>query len=262
MTSVLALLFYLSYIYCLLMDNQFLPIEPKKDTSITIKRQIERGAVSKAIYMVTDLFEDSEPLKSALRNSAVDILKDKGVQYTTNLKSLLILSREIGLVSDINIDILVRAINSIEESVNPSEKNVDLSNVLKINKDMNVVPDTDSKIDTIIEEGDKEETQVPSESENLDTATRTYKTVPEPVVTKKPERPTPSVSMSTTLDIGTRRKKILEVVRSKGQATIHEFTQSIQGCSSKTIQRELTSLVLSGTLKKTGERRWSKYSLR
>jgi predicted HTH transcriptional regulator len=81
-------------------------------------------------------------------------------------------------------------------------------------------------------------------------------------IDEKPTVQKSIISTVTALDIGARRKKILEVVKSKGQATIHEFIQSIQGCSSKTIQRELTSLVLSGTLKKTGERRWSKYSMR
>lgn len=230
------------------MDNQFLSIEPKKDTTITTKRQIERGAISKAIYMVTDLFEEGEPLKSALRNTAVEILKDNDIRQTTNLKSMLILSREIGLVSELNVQILLRAIEGVEVGSKASGNIVDISGVLKATPEHSgakVIEDTIYSATPPPVEISKTEAQVIST---------------EPI--KKPERPTPTVSMSTTLDIGTRRKKILEVVRSKGQATIHEFTQSIQGCSSKTIQRELTSLVLSGTLKKTGERRWSKYSLR
>ena len=72
-----------------------------------------------------------------------------------------------------------------------------------------------------------------------------------------------SMSVSVPgMDIGSRRKKILEIVKAKGQVTINEFIDAIHGCSSKTIQRELTSLVLSGTLRKSGERRWSKYSLK
>jgi predicted HTH transcriptional regulator len=65
-----------------------------------------------------------------------------------------------------------------------------------------------------------------------------------------------------SMDIGSRRKRILEIVKARGAVTINEFIEAIKGISSKTIQRELTSLVLSGTLKKTGERRWSKYSLK
>lgn len=247
------------------MDNQFLSVEPKKDTSITTKRQIERGAVSKAIYMVTDLFEDGEPLKLALRNAAVDILKDKGIGYTSNLKSLLILSKEIGYISQINTDILIRAINSIEEGVQSPTQNMDISNILKMSpeNEIGVVSKAEVSSDSPEQAASskiEESTQPEDEVSRPQQVNEKTAVVPTPI--KKNEKPAHPSTMATTLDIGTRRKKILEVVRSKGQATIHEFIQSIQGCSSKTIQRELTSLVLSGTLKKTGERRWSKYSLR
>lgn len=248
------------------MDNQFLSVEPKKDTSITTKRQIERGAVLKAIYMVTDLFEDGEPLKLALRNAAVDMLKDKSITHTSNLKSLLILSKEIGFVSQINTDILVRAINSIEEGVQTMTQTVDISTVLKVVPESTigaVIPDVPLE-DTVQDTGESSVDIKESSKDNKFVDLQPKVAVeanPARKVEKAPQTSS-TPSMSTTLDIGTRRKKILEVVRSKGQATIHEFIQSIQGCSSKTIQRELTSLVLSGTLKKTGERRWSKYSLR
>lgn len=242
------------------MDNQFLSVEPKKDTSITTKRQIERGAVSKAVYMVTDLFEEGEPLKLALRKAAVEILKDKGVTHTSNLKSLLVLCKEIGFISQINTDILIRAINSIEEGLQMSAQGVDISTVLKVTHERQVgtIADVSTSQDSVLEIAGAEL----STKETPATQNEPKVQVEPSQSTKKIEKPIQQSSMSTTLDIGTRRKKILEVVKSKGQATIHEFIQSIQGCSSKTIQRELTSLVLSGTLKKTGERRWSKYSLR
>ncbi|MES2622835.1 MAG: hypothetical protein V4576_00330 [Patescibacteria group bacterium] len=233
------------------MDNHFLPIEPKKDTTITNKRQIERGAISKAIYMVTDLFEEKEPLRSALRDAAVDMLRYEGSEATNRLKSLLVLSKEVGLVAQINVDILLRAINSVEESVHIREQNLDISHVLKF----------ESRDDRSAD-GEVKNNSMP-EAQNEDKAYQNPKKEVEAIdIIAKVEKPLQASPIVTTLDIGTRRKKILEVVRSKGQATIHEFIESIQGCSSKTIQRELTSLVLSGTLKKTGERRWSKYSLR
>jgi predicted HTH transcriptional regulator len=141
----------------------------------------------------------------------------------------------------------VQAVSSLQDSVTTSQKEVDIHPVLNTTTE-----------DGPIERYEQDEGLV-AEKEV---------TVQQPILQKEAkvaqkvvERPL--VQQSTvTLDIGARRKKILEVVRSKGQATIHEFIESIQGCSSKTIQRELTSLVLSGTLKKTGERRWSKYSLR
>lgn len=242
------------------MDNQFLPIEQKKDTSVTNKRQIQRGAISKAIYMVTELFDDGEPLKLALRNTAVDMLKDNSSYHTLQLKSLLVLSREIGLISEMNTDIIIRAINSVEADVSTLHTKIDISSVLKQSE---VVAESHTESAPYVPSHSIDNVQNHTEITELKEVRKETVSNPETdTITKKLERPTQTQSVSTTLDIGTRRKKILEVVRSKGQATIHEFTQSIQGCSSKTIQRELTSLVLSGTLKKTGERRWSKYSLR
>jgi predicted HTH transcriptional regulator len=58
-----------------------------------------------------------------------------------------------------------------------------------------------------------------------------------------------------------RQDLILNTIRQRGELSIKDLTEVIKGCSEKTIQRELVSLVNSGTLLKTGERRWSRYSL-
>ncbi|MCK5027052.1 MAG: DeoR family transcriptional regulator [Candidatus Pacebacteria bacterium] len=58
-----------------------------------------------------------------------------------------------------------------------------------------------------------------------------------------------------------RRDIIIQMLRDKKDLTIKDITTEITDCSEKTIQRELVSLVKKGILKKTGERRWSRYSL-
>ena len=58
-----------------------------------------------------------------------------------------------------------------------------------------------------------------------------------------------------------REKAILDVIRSKGEISIKDISRYVKGCSEKTIQRSLLSLVENGILKKTGERRWSRYSI-
>ena len=287
------------------MDKHMLSPESKKDTALTNKRQIERGVVSKAIYMVTDTLDQSEPLRRALRDAAVGILKDDTDECVATLKRLLILSAEVGIVSGDNIQILLKAIDSMKTlAIVQEEKVITLDGFFSNTQ-------TDTYIDTHTETGDSNYIADNSDDDTKDIHTENRKaalgslkvegtssinnpsfqrsesgpvSAVQPVQNatytsvvrssaatlrediqrqlEKTNQRTGTQSIATTLDIGTRRKKILEVVKSKGQVTIHEFIQSIQGCSSKTIQRELTSLVLSGTLKKTGERRWSKYSLR
>lgn len=271
------------------MDKQFLPVDAKKDTQITHKRQIERGVISKAIYMVTDLFKEGEPLKMALRNLAVLILQSDNIEDVAKLKNLLTLSAEVGIVSEANVSILLKAIDSMKSLTREERATVELqalfedsvtdepsagayvgdSTEFDINNTVNVVSSEVSQAIKSVDKSSKSPTsvdvlnkgQAPETSALFTSVVRTNAATLREQIQKQMSDKQP-VSTVTTLDIGTRRKKILEVVKSKGQVTIHEFIQSIQGCSSKTIQRELTSLVLSGTLKKTGERRWSKYSLR
>jgi predicted HTH transcriptional regulator len=58
-----------------------------------------------------------------------------------------------------------------------------------------------------------------------------------------------------------RQNIILGLLKKKKELTIKDIAQVIKDCSEKTIQRELIAFIDSGVLKRTGERRWSKYSL-
>ncbi len=58
-----------------------------------------------------------------------------------------------------------------------------------------------------------------------------------------------------------RRNTILKLIKDKREVTIREVSVVVPDVSEKTIQRELLNLVSEGVLKKTGEKRWSKYSL-
>jgi hypothetical protein len=57
-----------------------------------------------------------------------------------------------------------------------------------------------------------------------------------------------------------RRDDIINIIKTAGgNATIKDIPLS--SCSKKTLQRELISMVKDGVLNKTGEKRWSRYSL-
>ena len=58
-----------------------------------------------------------------------------------------------------------------------------------------------------------------------------------------------------------RQSTIINLLKRKKEIMIKDVSPLIDGCSEKTIQRELMSMVHSGTLKKVGEKRWSRYSL-
>lgn len=59
-----------------------------------------------------------------------------------------------------------------------------------------------------------------------------------------------------------RRESILKILKEKPDATIKDILKNLPGLGEKTLQRELVSFIAAGLVKKTGERRWSRYSLR
>jgi predicted AAA+ superfamily ATPase len=61
-----------------------------------------------------------------------------------------------------------------------------------------------------------------------------------------------------------RAERILEFIRkqksvSGAGTSIKDIAATIKGCSEKTIQRELSSLIEAGLVRRVGERRWSQY---
>ena len=59
-----------------------------------------------------------------------------------------------------------------------------------------------------------------------------------------------------------RQESSLSVLKHQSNLTIKDFSKVIKDCSEKTIQRELIELVDRGVVKREGERRWSRYSLK
>lgn len=58
-----------------------------------------------------------------------------------------------------------------------------------------------------------------------------------------------------------RKNMILDFVKGHNNVSIKDIAPNIVGCSEKTVQRELNQLINEGRIKKSGERRWSRYSI-
>lgn len=63
-------------------------------------------------------------------------------------------------------------------------------------------------------------------------------------------------------NISSRSKDIISIIKNNKEVSIKDISKEMKDCSEKTIQRELMSLIRSGQIKKTGEKRWSRYSVR
>lgn len=241
------------------MDNL---VDTQKQ-ELQIQRQIPLDAISRALYLVTELIEKNDPLRHSLRTLSVELVLVSDNRHKNEvaqkLVSLIKIAKETKLISEMNATLILKAIDSNMIS-GKDEDAVSVTDVLE------------GDLMTFGQDIEDIKQSVPVSS-NGHVADHSRNTPRPPVAYKKTvhtisdknDKQVPQQSdknQSAGLDIGSRRKKILEIVKAKGQVTINEFIDEIQGCSSKTIQRELTSLVLSGTLKKAGERRWSKYSLK
>jgi len=79
---------------------------------------------------------------------------------------------------------------------------------------------------------------------------------------EKGERPASSIERpASDMRKSGRQESIIQAIRVKGEVSITDLVVVVKGCSEKTIQRELISLVHAGIISKTGERRWSRYSV-
>lgn len=198
-----------------------------------------------ALYLLTSFFSDLEPMKWRLRDLGSKLLSVKESRsLVQEIMSLLTVSKNAGLISDMNHEIIHR------EFGNLLPKTESLGEMLK-------------KIETY------EEPQVIKEVLNKIEEKSVTNYLPRPVeinvLKDKPVRETVKSEYikdgAVALKKNGRQSAILNLLKKKPEIMIKDITPHIEGVSEKTIQRELLSLVKDGVLKKEGEKRWSRYSL-
>lgn len=228
-----------------------------------IFKKAERFA--SALYLISNLFSDKEPLKWRIRSIASDLVtgiinvKDRGeyVYYEsqknlTEVMSLLQVGKASGLISQMNYDILDKESQNL---ISLFQEQGGLDFVTISNKFF----ETDKMIESPKETEEKRENVVKDilykgqrqERENVldkrDLQTNTFSSAP--LVKKTPKK-------------SYRKELIVNFLKKKDEATIKDIASQVRGCSEKTIQRELADLVNMGVLNKEGERRWTKYFLK
>lgn len=223
--------------------------------------------ISCAVYLITDYFSDKEPLKWNLRDKILFLREEIitfRVVFSDNLTlkeslsikileiiSLLDLSFSAGLISDMNYRIIkqeslklanfVGSKTSLKSSPQPSFEggffNVELKDSLEervdeYNLERNSIKD--------IPKGQEFKRHLSFKNSEKDIFVLRNK------------------SQSKTEE---RKIKIIAIIKDKREVSVKDITNFITDCSEKTIQRDLVFLVKGNVLKKTGERRWSRYML-
>lgn len=237
-----------------------------------------------ALYMVTDYMDQSESLKQTLRTrggallSSLYSLKLMGALSTYNafgsaeilsdeIVSFIEIASAVGLLSEMNAGILIREFQRLKEGLGALKEE---------NKTTNFQDEkfaTQFNTDIVLNE---EYFHVPSDTQPSSKQDPSYfykghqlykGQVNTNNVLNKVQHSDNEFSNKTSSkksDIGlrlARRSAILSVIKDKKEVNIKDIVSLIKDCSEKTIQRELIALLSEGVLKKSGEKRWSRYSL-
>lgn len=276
--------------------GSFLNSESTDSFSISLAKKCERLATAE--YLVTSFLSDAEPLKARLRVLSLDLVRDASlVRFGTvahelgafetlraNISetlSLLELAFINGLVSEMNFSILKREYVHLRDTVEVKKVSRESRSDMALGD--NFFESTQTKLseqNTLPPSGALKTAFVHSETKNNMPASTEYSkgqmtakntqmsdrkvAPPAPVVPAVRKQTTlPTSSPNARIDVAreARHIRILKLVKDKREVAIKDIVEHFPELSEKTIQRELLSFIESGVLKKTGDRRWSRYSI-
>lgn len=255
--------------------------------------------IAAAAYLLTGLMSDSEPLKGSIRLAALSLLKDmlslgeralhqsaeligESARALAELISLIDLAHVCELISPMNFSILRKELALLHEALATRGKSGTQTGsgmsigegffgISKLIFDERPAPafhgsgatiGSISELEKFRPIKDTYKGQTMSDS-NVLYGDKDNKGEGRFPVERQQSAPRTKEPNAATAEVKTARKqKILDLVREKKSTMIKDFSTVIQGCSEKTIQRLLAELVEAGVLKREGERRWSRYSIR
>lgn len=232
-----------------------------------------------ALYMVTDFFETTEPMKIRLRTLCINLLSSVRVfdsaaatgqdvsfheiiSQTEEIMAMIEIASIVGIMSEMNASILNKEFHSLRGLV---EKNFELS----ARSFFAQKPASKFTLGSEIFYSDHQTPSFPfSQTRPFEGASK--KDIPDQVYDVKK----PSIQNSNSQGQHgiknkkadhdskiNRRNEIIAFIKDKGEVNIKDIPYLVNGYSEKTLQRLLGSLVSEGVLKRTGDKRWSRYSI-
>lgn len=290
--------------------------EPKQEYGTLVAKKSERLVT--ALYLVTDLMNDNEPIKHGLRKNAVALLssmnalaqldvKDRVIEFKMSLKavteiiSLMHVSVTTGIVSEMNGQLLMDGFRSLQLVLEKKQPiftkemlNVDDEDTLETNQGFSsAVTSTsydvltplalarlhDNNYDLRRTHELLKQSQIISKMEakenkgqSSDRVTTDRKDVKKNVsdnshsthsmIMEHSNKIQVPIATSFQIRKQSRREQILALFVKGVDVSIKDIASRIRGCSEKTIQRELNSLLSDNVIERIGEKRWSRYVLR
>ncbi|HEY4502592.1 MAG TPA: hypothetical protein VJH21_02045 [Candidatus Paceibacterota bacterium] len=243
-----------------------------------VLKKAERLAA--ALYLVTDLFPSEDPIRLALRSAGLHILSlithprgEKGEQKevpflikeaVSEIVSMLNISAIAQNLSTMNHLVLEREYCSLLEFIYEQGGTISQSDVLFGGDFFDVkgeLADGDEKGDAILQDGTlNTQGHHNGHSSGSSVLDRYMSTTKGHYRTEYGDNQVSNGFIESKHRHMKRRSIILDMINKRGRVSVKDITHHIKDCSSKTLQRELLTLVADGVLKKEGERRWSTYT--
>lgn len=216
-----------------------------------------------ALHILTSHVQEDEPVRHSIRTAGIKLLSDmlalRDEMRTSNsskmrvaqstIRELISLVRMLavsGLISIQNADVTVEAIDELGNFLHLAQRTPLSESTVLSREDLlsaGVTPEKRTNLlikDTTILSVMKTDKTKAVFTDNVRGAARDSR---------------------TNGSVNVRSQEILGVLRSGGAMGIRDISSNLPEYSEKMIQRELASLVVAGRVKKTGLKRWSRYSL-
>lgn len=237
-----------------------------------------------ALYMVTDIVDEKEPIRNKLRHLGAEIISDihnlpaEACKRIAEIVSFLNIASAVSLVSEMNCNILKKEFLELNQSVkectqtkptwieeflfsHPSEE-IDSQLTYLIKKNIGQKSIGHTKLN-----GQQSRTRI-----GIQKGSTLMKALSRIKMSDKNNLLSDNDSSHNYFDIlrKQRREKIINIIKDNGgNATIKDIKTKINdgvenslAYSEKTLQRDLVSMIKNGVLNKTGEKRWSRYFLK
>lgn len=234
-----------------------------------------------------ELLSVSIPLKDIESSHESRILL-RARNIALEILALLLVARDAGLISEMNHVIISREFTNIIEALSLSEDTFDVSKGVLIRSDFFKVEGGETRKN--IERREEQKTIETKQNEtpilkdtlydravassrrellDLDTFSNRPRSdisfkgqdLQEAGENKKPVQKNLKEFGAVAVKKNSRQSIIINLLKRKKEIMIKDVSPLVEGCSEKTIQRELLAMVKAGILKKSGEKRWSRYSL-
>lgn len=246
-----------------------------------------------ALYMVSDCFQSNEPLRLAVRQQGLSILKrthnfpsrqsDVALVVSelknelNHLSSLLNVAQLIGILSEMNADVLQtellnlrdiseQAVNSPDADTTDTEAGIN-NRATRAASSFLLSPDFfGTPFNASINSDNSGNSASSDNSDRLNNSKRQPARQPargsQTAENSSKGQSHPELSKTLSLSMKMERRSIiLRLAKDKKEITVKDIATVFTNTSDKTLQRELASMVSDGVLKKEGEKRWSRYRL-